>query len=114
MLERFTKKERRKNRIRSKVFGTALRPRLSISVSNMHVIAQIIDDEAGKTLAYTSDLKIAAKGTKTEKSAAVGAEIADLAKKAKIKSVVFDRGGRLYHGRVKVLAEAARSKGLEF
>ncbi len=114
MLERFIKKDRRKNRIRSKIFGTALRPRLSVSVSNLHIIAQVINDEAGNTIAYTSDLLLAAKGTKTEKAAAVGAAIAELAKKAKIKSVVFDRGGKLYHGRVKALAEAARTNGLEF
>ncbi len=114
MLERFVKKDRRKNRIRSKVAGTAVRPRLAVATSNLHVIAQLIDDNAGKTLAYTSDLLIAATGTKTEKAAAVGSAIADMAAKAKITTVVFDRGGRLYHGRVKALAEAARAKGLEF
>ena len=114
MLERFIKKDRRKNRIRSKVAGTAVRPRLAVSVSNMHIIAQVINDDNGTTLAYTSDLLVAAKGTKTEKAAAVGTAIADLAKKAKINTVVFDRGGKLYHGRVKALAEAARAKGLEF
>lgn len=114
MLERFIKKDRRKNRIRSKVAGTALRPRLAVSVSNMHIIAQLIDDQAGNTLAYTSDLLLKAKGTKTEKAAVVGTAIAELATKAKVKTVVFDRGGKLYHGRVKALAEAARAKGLEF
>ena len=113
MLERFEKKARRKHRIRSVVAGTAARPRLSVSVSNLHIIAQIIDDEAGKTLAYSSDAKIA-KGTKTEKAAQVGAAIAELAGKAKVTEVVFDRGGKLYHGRVKALAEAAREKGLKF
>jgi large subunit ribosomal protein L18 len=114
MLERFIKKDRRKNRIRSKVAGTAIRPRLAVSVSNMHIIAQVINDEAGETLAYTSDLLLGSKGTKVEKAAAVGTAIAELAKKAKINTVVFDRGGKLYHGRVKALAEAARAKGLEF
>jgi len=114
MLERFIKKNRRKNRIRSKVSGTAARPRLAVSVSNMHIIAQLINDEAGTTLGYTSDLLLSAKGTKVEKAASVGTAIAEIANKAKITTVVFDRGGKLYHGRVKALAEAARAKGLEF
>jgi len=114
MLKRFEKKERRKIRVRAKVAGTATRPRLCVSTSNLHVIAQIINDETGKTLAYTSDILAKATGTKTEKAAVVGKTIADLAKKEKITEVVFDRGGRLYHGRVKALAEAARAEGLKF
>ena len=113
MLERFEKKNRRKHRIRATVTGTSARPRLAVCVSNLHIIAQVIDDEAGKTLAYASDTKIE-KGTKSEKAAVVGAKIAELAKKAKVTEVVFDRGGKLYHGRVKALAEAAREKGLKF
>ncbi|MEJ0072971.1 MAG: 50S ribosomal protein L18 [Candidatus Saccharibacteria bacterium] len=105
----------RKNRIRAKVIGTAARPRLSIFISSHHVSAQIIDDSANKTLAAVSTIgQKAATGTLTEKAAWVGAEIAAKAKAAKIKQVVFDRGGRQYHGRVKALADTAREKGLEF
>jgi large subunit ribosomal protein L18 len=105
----------RKNRIRSVVIGTAERPRLSVRVTNLHVTAQVVDDAAGKTLAYASTVgQKAATGTMTDKAAWVGAEIAKKAKSAKVKAVVFDRGGRVYHGRVKALADAARKEGLEF
>ena len=105
----------RKSRIRSVVGGTAKRPRLSVHVSNLHVTAQLVDDASGKTLGHITTVgQKAAKGTLTEKAAWVGAEIADKAKAAKIKTVVFDRGGKLYHGRVAALAEAARKAGLEF
>lgn len=105
----------RKNRIRSVISGTAERPRLSVRVTNLHVTAQIIDDTTGKTLAYATTVgAIDAKGTMTDKSAWVGGEIAKKAKSAKIKAVVFDRGGKVYHGRVKALADAARKEGLEF
>ena len=114
MLERFLKKARRQNRIRAKVSGTAARPRLSVSSSNLHISAQIIDDVAGKTLAAAYDTETKAIGTKTVKAAAVGKLIAEKASKAKITEVVFDRGGKLYHGRVKALAEAARAQGLKF
>jgi large subunit ribosomal protein L18 len=105
----------RKNRIRSVVSGTAERPRLSVFVSSRHVSAQLIDDTAHKTLAAVSTIgSKAAKGTLTEKAAWVGAEIATKAKGIKVNQVVFDRGGRQYHGRVEALAAAAREKGLEF
>ena len=105
----------RKGRIRAKVSGTSERPRLSVFVSSRHVSAQLIDDTAGKTLAAVSTIgSKAAKGTLSEKAAWVGAEIADKAKAVKVTSVVFDRGGRQYHGRVEALANAAREKGLEF
>lgn len=105
----------RKSRIRSVVNGTAKRPRLNIHISNLHVTAQLIDDVSGKTLAQVTTVgQKAAKGTMTEKAAWVGTEIANKAKAAKIKAVVFDRGGKLYHGRVAGLAEAARKAGLEF
>lgn len=105
----------RKNRIRAKVVGTAERPRLSVYISSQNVSAQVIDDAAGKTLAAVSTIgSKVAKGTLTEKAAWVGAEIATKAKTAKVKAVVFDRGGRKFHGRVKALAMAAREKGLEF
>lgn len=104
----------RKRRIRSVVSGSAVRPRLSVYVSNLHVTAQLVDDDSSKTLAYVSTVGSKATGTMTEKATWVGTEIAKKAKAVKIKQVVFDRGGRLYHGRVKALADAARNAGLEF
>lgn len=105
----------RKGRIRSVVSGTAQRPRLSVYVSNMHITAQLIDDTAHKTLGYATTVgQKAAKGTMTEKATWVGEQIAAQAKTAKVKNVVFDRGGKLYHGRVAALADAARKAGLEF
>lgn len=105
----------RKNRIRAKVSGTADRPRLSVFISGHHVSAQLIDDASHKTLAAVTTIgSKAAGGTLTEKAAWVGSEIAVKAKAAKVKQVVYDRGGRKYHGRVKALADAAREKGLEF
>jgi large subunit ribosomal protein L18 len=105
----------RKARIRARLSGTTERPRLSVFISGRHVSAQIIDDTKHKTVvaATTIGSKVA-KGTMVEKAAWVGAEVAEKAKQAKVTSVVFDRGGRMYHGRVKALAEAAREKGLEF
>lgn len=105
----------RKGRIRSVVSGTAARPRLNVHVSNLHVSAQLIDDTASKTLASVTTVgQKNVKGNMTEKAEWVGGEIAAKAKTAKIKSVVFDRGGKLYHGRVAALADAARKAGLEF
>ncbi len=107
--------QQRKHRVRATVSGTAARPRLSVHISNQHIIAQIIDDEAGKTLAYATTVgNKKATGTMTERAAEVGADIAKKAKAAKVTTVVFDRGSRLYHGRVKALADAARNAGLEF
>ncbi len=105
----------RQNRVRSRVSGTVERPRLSIHVSNRHVIAQVIDDSNQKTLAYVSTVgQKSAKGTMTERAVWVGGEIAKQAKAAKVVTVVFDRGSKLYHGRVAALADAARKSGLEF
>ncbi len=105
----------RKNRVRAKVSGTTERPRLSVTISNLHVSAQIIDDVTGKTLAAATTVgQKSAKGTLTEKAAAIGTDIAKKAKAKKITTIVFDRNGRQYHGRVKALAEAARAGGLEF
>lgn len=108
-------KARRTKRVRKMVVGTAERPRLSVIVSNLHVVAQIIDDSASKTLVHSTSVGAKdAKGTMTEKAAWVGKDIAKKAKAAKIKKVAFDRGGKLFHGRVKALADAAREEGLEF
>ena len=104
----------RAKRTRAKIHGTAARPRLSVHSSNMHIIAQIIDDDSSKTLAYATTVGSKLTGTMTEKAAAIGKEIADKAKKAKIKTVVFDRGAKLYAGRMTALADAARKEGLEF
>ena len=105
----------RKNRVRSKVYGTATRPRLSVHISNYHVTAQIIDDSASKTLLYVSTVgKKSVKGSLTEQAEWVGDELGKQAKNAKVKSVVFDRGSKLYHGRTKALADAARKQELEF
>ena len=106
---------RRKNRIRHVVTGTTERPRLTVFVSNKHISAQLIDDTKHATIAgITTVGQKAATGTMTERAEWVGAEIAKKAKAAKIKAVVFDRNGRLYHGRIKALADAARAGGLEF
>jgi large subunit ribosomal protein L18 len=105
----------RKGRVRAVVSGTAERPRLSIHISNQHITAQLINDVAMTTLASVSTIgKKAATGTMTERAEWVGTEIAKKAKAAKVGKIVFDRGGRLYHGRVKALADAARNAGLEF
>lgn len=105
----------RGRRVRSQISGTAERPRLHVSVSNRHILAQLIDDTASKTLAYASTVgSKAAKGSMIERAAWVGSEIGKKAKIKKIKKVVFDRGSKLYHGRVKALADAARNEGLEF
>ena len=108
------KAEFRANRTRAKIHGTAERPRLSVNISNLHVTAQIIDDDKGVTLAYATTVGSKHKGSKSELAAFIGSEIAKKAKKAKISKVVFDRGSRLYAGRMSALAEAARKEGLEF
>ena len=104
----------RQRRVRAIVQGTAVRPRLSVHVSNQHVSAQLIDDTANTTIAYATTVGKKASGTLTDKAGTIGSEIATKAKAAKISSVVFDRGAKLYHGRVKALADAARKEGLEF
>lgn len=104
----------RAKRTRAKIHGTAERPRLSVHFSNLNITAQIIDDDKSKTLAYATTVGSKITGTKTEKAAKIGEEIAKKAKSAKIKKVVFDRGAKLYAGRMSALAEAARKEGLEF
>lgn len=109
-------RKHRKIRIRKKISGTSERPRLVVFRSNMHLYAQIVDDATGSTLASTSTLKYSKEKNHCNKEGAVtvGKEIAQLALAKNIKSVVFDRNGYLYHGRVKALAESARENGLEF
>jgi large subunit ribosomal protein L18 len=108
-------RKRRHRRVRGKVAGTAERPRLVVFRSNKGVSAQIVDDSAGKTLAGASWVALKKfKGTKTEQAAEVGKLVAAAAKKAGVDTVVFDRGGYLYHGRVKALADGAREGGLNF
>ena len=107
----------RHTRVRNKVTGTSSVPRLNVFRSNNNIFAQIIDDEASKTLVSASSIDKELKlenGGNTEAAEKVGELLAKRAKKAKISKVVFDRGGYLYHGRVKALAEAARENGLEF
>lgn len=111
-----TKKQRRikiKTRIRGKISGTAQRPRMSVFRSNKQIYVQLIDDAAGKTLMSASSKGIE-EGTKSEIAAKVGAEIAQKALAAGVETVVFDRNGYLFHGRVKSLADAARNGGLKF
>jgi len=105
--------EKRKRRTRSKIFGTSQKPRLSVFRSNKNIYAQMIDDEKKLTVCSASDIKL--KGTnKTDNAVKVGEQIAKLSKEKKIKKCVFDRGGYIYHGRVKALADSARKGGLEF
>jgi large subunit ribosomal protein L18 len=106
---------RRHKRVRKHAFGTADRPRLVVFRSNRRIAAQLVDDTAGQTIAAASSLDLrSAKGTKSDQAAEVGKLLAENAKKADVTSAVFDRGGYLYHGRVKALAEAARDGGLQF
>jgi large subunit ribosomal protein L18 len=109
-------RERRHKRVRGKVVGSAERPRLVVFRSNRGIEAQLVDDLEGKTLAAASwlHLKKSFKGSKSEQAAEVGKLLAANAKKANVETVVFDRGGYLYHGRVKALADAAREGGLKF
>lgn len=104
---------RRKARIRAKVYGTSLRPRLSIFKSHRYLYAQIINDEKGQTLAAADSRQLKGK-TPVEKAKALGHELAKIAKTAKISKVVFDRNGYLYAGKVRVVADAAREGGLDF
>jgi large subunit ribosomal protein L18 len=112
-------KERRVRRVRNSLHGTPERPRLSVFRSSLHIYAQVIDDESGKTLAAVSTLSKdvregVTEATKTEAAKKVGEAIAKLCLSKGVKKVVFDRGGYQYHGRVSALADAARQAGLEF
>ena len=122
MLKKIDKNQKRKERhysIRNKVVGTPERPRLNIFKSSKHIYAQVIDDATGKTLACasTQDKELrekVAELTKSDAAKLVGQTVGERAKEKGINTVVFDRGGYLYHGRVKVLADGARESGLEF
>ena len=109
---------RRHRRVRKKIHGTAARPRLAVFRSNKHIVAQLIDDDAGRTLASAStaeaDLRSTASGATVEAAGRVGTLVAERAKAAGITKVVFDRGGFIYHGRIAAVADAARETGLEF
>ena len=109
---RAEQRDRRHRRVRAKVAGTPERPRLVVFRSLKHIYAQIVDDQAQRTLLTVTDQSLS--GTKTEKSVAVGKLVAEKAKASGITKVVFDRGGYQYHGRVKAVADGAREAGLEF
>ena len=113
---KFVARKRRHLRLRKKVNGTPERPRLVVTRSNRHIVAQVIDDTVGRTLVSASDMETALvneEGTKTDKARKVGALVAERAKEAGVTAVVFDRGGNKYHGRIAAVAEAAREAGLE-
>ena len=114
--ERRRQRQRRHNRIRKHVHGSAERPRLAVFRSNKHIIAQVIDDNAGTTIAAASTVEKGwdGRGNTVDAATKVGTAVAERAKAAGINTVVFDRGGNLYHGRVAALADAAREAGLEF
>jgi len=103
---------RRHRRVRRKVSGTAERPRLAVYRSNRHIYAQLVDDRAAMTLAHASDVGLA-QGDKTSRAKEVGKQLAERARAAGLEHAVFDRGGRMYHGRVRSLAEGAREGGLQ-
>lgn len=114
LTHKYTNAARRAGRVRSGLTGSSERPRLSVHISNLHVSAQIIDDTNSATLSYATTIGRKFEGNMSSKAAAIGDEIAKKALKAKINKVVFDRGAKNYHGRIKTLADAARAGGLEF
>lgn len=111
--DRLNARKKRKVRVRKKIMGAADRLRLSVFRSTSHIYAQLIDDASGVTVASASSLKLGSLSGK-EQAAAVGKALAEIALKKNVSSVVFDRGGYVYHGRVKALAEGARAAGLKF
>ncbi len=115
IIKKIAAKNLRKARIRARVKGTSEKPRLTVTISNSHISAQIIDDSKNETLASASTIgNTKLTGSMTSKAEFVGKEIAKKAKNVKITRVVFDRNGKIYHGRVKALADSARAEGLEF
>ncbi|MEK9182551.1 MAG: 50S ribosomal protein L18 [Patescibacteria group bacterium] len=113
MQKKNNKRTRLKKKIRVKIKGTDVRPRLTVFRSNKFIYAQVINDLSGKTIASASDVKVA-KGTKTERAKEVGRMIAEACKMAKVSQVVFDRNGFKYTGRIKTVADVARALGLQF
>jgi large subunit ribosomal protein L18 len=115
-LSRNEARKRIHRRIRKKVSGTPARPRLAVHYTNQHIYAQVIDDTVGNTIcaASTLDKEVEKAASNVAAAAKVGALIAERAKKAEVASVVFDRGGHLFHGKIKALADAAREAGLAF
>lgn len=114
VLDKRGQKNRRRGRIRRKIFGTADRPRLSVYRSNVHVYAQLVDDLEGHTLAAADSREVEGAENRTDAARQVGELLANRAGDAGIETAVFDRGGNMYHGRVAALAEGARSGGLKF
>ena len=113
VLDKRGQKNRRRARIRRRLFGTAERPRLSVYRSNVHIYAQLIDDDEGRTLAAADSRQVGEGENRKDAARQVGALIAKEASEAGIEEVVFDRGGNKYHGRIAALAEGAREGGLE-
>ncbi|MCC6491328.1 MAG: 50S ribosomal protein L18 [Candidatus Hydrogenedentes bacterium] len=105
---------RRKKRVRKSVSGTAERPRLTVKSTVKHIYAQVVDDTSGRTLASASSVSLKITGGNIDAAKSVGKAIAESAKAASVNQVCFDRNGRLYHGRIKALADAAREAGLDF
>ena len=114
LAKKLLNKSLRSKRVRAKITGTAERPRLTVTISNKHISAQLIDDVAKKTIASSTTVGAKQTGAMTEQAAFVGADIAKKAKKSKITAIVFDRNGRQYAQRLAALADAARNEGLEF
>lgn len=113
-VRKLSNRTQRAHRVRATVHGTMERPRLCLRITNTHITTQVINDDDGKTIISATTVGSKATGTMTEKANILGTEIAKKAKAAKVSKVVLDRGSRLYHGRVKAFADAARAEGLEF
>ncbi len=113
LLKKRAHREKRRKRVRRRIYGTAERPRLSVYRSNVHIYAQLIDDDAGHTLVAADSREAGDAENRTEAARRVGELVAERARELDVEKVVFDRGGNRYHGRVAALAEGARSGGLE-
>jgi large subunit ribosomal protein L18 len=113
VMEKRVQREKRRQRLRRRIYGTAERPRLSVYRSNVHIYAQLVDDDEGNTLAAADSREVGDAENRTEAARKVGELVAQRAKDADLEEVVFDRGGNKYHGRVAALAEGARSGGLK-
>lgn len=113
VLEKRVQREKRRKRLRRRIYGTADRPRLSVYRSNVHIYAQLVDDDEGNTLVAADSREVGDAENRTEAARKVGELVAERAKDADVEEVVFDRGGNKYHGRVAALAEGARSGGLK-